>query len=97
MEKFSVFPEVTSKLLRDCKYTMPVGAINHFKRHSISSVFGIFGATSIAKSAFTSKRNNFKITAMFTAINCKAFAHITARKHFINFFSNYIANIWVSR
>lgn len=92
VQKVAIFAKENAELFGDSKNTMTVRGANKFKRHSGGAFDGIKIAARRTKTAFASKGNELKLTAMFATVKSKAVFRITAMKHFVYVFKDGIPN-----
>ena len=59
IQQRTVFIEEDAEILINSENTMTMNTVHKLKRHSSSSINGIFSATGRTESAFTAKRNEF--------------------------------------
>ena len=88
VEKRTILEKKRTQFFSNSKNTMAVLSINDFKRHSGSSVNGIFVSTSRTETAVATKRNKFKSSTISTTIHGTTKCGIAAVKHFIHVFNN---------
>lgn len=66
--------------------------MNKFKRHRSRSANGIKISTGSTKPTFAAEGDNFKFTAMLTAVQSVAIFGVAAMKHFLHVFKDGITN-----
>lgn len=84
--------EKRAQFLRYSKNAMSVFRINKFERHGRGTADRVEITAGGTETAFASKWNSFKGSAMFAAKKCKAEVKIAAMKHFLNILINGITN-----
>ena len=67
---------------------MPVGAVNQFKGHFCGTVDAVPVTTGRAKFRMTAERNEFKFSAVGTAVHGAAIGRIPTVNHFPDVFHN---------
>ena len=82
----TILEEVIAQVFIYCKNTMPVWDTNQLKGHIGSALHGVFVSTGRAKTAVTTERDKFKLSAVRATIHGAAKRRITTVDHFINIF-----------
>lgn len=88
----AVFTEKDTELFRDGKNAMTMRSADEFKRHRRGAFERIEITARRTKTAFASKRDELKLTAMIAAVKSEAVFGVSAMEHFIDIFKNGTTN-----
>jgi hypothetical protein len=86
VEQSSVFQKEVTEIFINGENAMTVLNIDQFEGHTGRAFHGIFVAAGRTKTAVAAERDEFKFTAVWTAIHGTAERGITAVDHFFNIF-----------
>ena len=86
VEQGTVIQKEITKIFINSKDAMTMMEINQFKGHTGGAFHGIFVSTGRAKTAVTSKRNEFEFSAMSAGVHAPSKRRITTVDHPIDIF-----------
>lgn len=89
----AVIQEEIAELFINGKNTVTVGDIDKLKGHGSSALHGVEISTGRAETAVAAEGNEFKLSAMRTAIHCPAKGGIAAVNHFFHVFDDRVTGM----
>lgn len=95
IEQRTVKGKIFTQILGNGKDNVSMRTIKKFSGDIQSPVFGVFGATAVAKPAFAGKRNMLDGVAIGTGIQSKALFRVLAVDDFFHFVHNHRPNVFV--
>ena len=88
IEQSSIVEEINAKFFGNGKYTMTMNAGDKLVGHMKRPFLIVAIATRRAETAFTTERNELKITTVRTPIHGTTMGRVTRMKHLVDVFDN---------
>ena len=88
VQERTIVEKINPEFFRDSKNTMPVNAGNKLTRHMKRAELIVFITARRTKTAFATKRNEFKITTIGTSEHGTTVGGIATMNHLINIFDD---------